>query len=1027
MGIGEKSEPGRPSSAVGRGSVGVGEKWGEPRSDASGKGVNGVNNSDSRVGIGEIDDNGNNGVEADGDDDDDNGSISASTKSELPLSRGRCIALVVTVTGASFLNTLAGQSVVIILPSISRHLDVPDTRQQWIVSSYILTFGCFLLLWGRIADIYGKRLIFIIGSVWVTVVTAVNPFLPTEIAFDIFRGLHGLGAAANVPTAIGILGVTFPPGKAKNYAFSAYAGDGSLALKPSWPLSSPSPASTSSPLPPASAERQRKANAATVDWIGATLITVGLIALMFALTEGNVVGWSTPWVPALIVVSLLIVVAFGVWQWYLETRTTRQPLIKPSVFRNWRFSAVMVIMCLFFASFNNYLIYATYYFQDFQGLSPLQTMLRFIPTGVGGIFIAFIVAQLLGRIPTFFLLVCGNLSVSLASLLYAVPIPPTTSYFAWGLPAMLLSVLGADTAWPCLTLFVSQALPKEDQAVGGALINAVGMFGRAIGLAIATAVQTAIMAKARGVDVEVAGPLEVWDLSTLKGLRGASWVNFGFGIGALCVVLVTFRSMEIVGRAAPQPERSGGEEGVMNEEDVVLRKIQAVGVIHPGPPANDTGRTCITPTKWGRLRVLVRVGRRLTPYIPISNRKPNKSLSSFTLPSTREKAVMDCTYDIVLLGATGFTGGITAAYMAKTLPRDVKWAIAGRSKGKLEAVAKDLSLEGTKGAVYALDLTSEDDIVKLIKTTRVVINTIGPYANSCGPAVIKACAENGTDYVDCAGEMPWLQDMIAKYDKTAITSGAKIITTCGWGAVPADLSTYLAVQHIRRTFDLPTREVLLSLDALKGGISGGSINTLCDLIATYSKARVAAATAPFALAPQARAAEAIRAQGVLPRMNALGVQHVDGLGTLMVSPQEAIEQAIVGRSWGFHDPTSGYGGSFFFSSRMRASNSFAAWFSRCIFLLLRGLLVFAPMRTLVGKRLFPAGTGPSASDRAGHFFKYRTVGVADTGDETARKRVEVSFDYSGSSYDFTGVALTEAAVLLLEGGTEAHGERRGGS
>lgn len=81
---------------------------------------------------------------------------------------------------------------VIILPAIGRDLNIPDTRQQWVVSSYILTFGCFLLLWGRIADIYGKRLIFILGSCWVTIVTAINPFMPSEITFDLFRGLHGL-------------------------------------------------------------------------------------------------------------------------------------------------------------------------------------------------------------------------------------------------------------------------------------------------------------------------------------------------------------------------------------------------------------------------------------------------------------------------------------------------------------------------------------------------------------------------------------------------------------------------------------------------------------------------------------------------------------------------------------------------------------------------------------------------------------------------------------------------------------------
>ncbi|KAI9171487.1 Efflux pump terJ [Paramyrothecium foliicola] len=506
----------------------------------------------------------------------------------LPFSKARCIALVMTVTGAAFLNTLSAQSVVIIMPTIGRELGIPESRLQWIVSSYSLTFGCFLLLWGRVADIYGKRLIFIAGSVWVTAMTAANPFVPNEIAFNLFRGLHGLGAAANVPTAIGILGVTFPPGKAKNYAFSTYAAgaplgsvfgnllSGLVAEYASWKwvfgITAIMAAAISvagifliPPRPP-SARLNKNANA-SIDWIGAASITIGLIALMFALTEGNVVGWSTPWIPVLLVVSVLIIVAFAFWQRHLEKKSARPPLIRVSIFRNLRFSAVMLTMALFFASFNNFLVFATYYYQGFQGLSPLQTMLRFIPTGVAGCITAAIVAQLLSRIPTFYIIVCGTLAAAVSSLLFAVPIPPSTSYFAWGLPAMVLSVVGADTIWPCLTLFTSQALRPEDQAVGGALINAMGQFGRAIGLAVSTAAQTAVMADGRNVAIEDVGAVVVGEEATLQGIRAGSWVNFGAGVGALLVVLLVLRSNEIIGRAkAATSSREAREELVQAEE-----------------------------------------------------------------------------------------------------------------------------------------------------------------------------------------------------------------------------------------------------------------------------------------------------------------------------------------------------------------------------------------------------------------------------------------------------------------------------
>ncbi|KFH47309.1 putative MFS-type transporter -like protein [Hapsidospora chrysogenum ATCC 11550] len=519
----------------------------------------------------------------------------------LPFSKARCIALL-THTTSPFEQTLSLQTVVIILPTIGEALSIPESRLQWIVSSYSLAFGCFLLLWGRIADIYGKRLIFIAGSVWVTVIIAVTPFLPNEIAFDLFRALHGLGAAANVPTAIGILGVTFAPGRAKNYAFSTYAAgaplgsvfgnivSGLIAEYASWKWVFGASAIMAGaisvlgiiviPPPPPAVTRalegggDRK-SAASVDWIGAFLVTVGLLLLLFALTEGNVVGWSTPWVSALIVVSLLIVAAFVFWQRHLEKSGGRAPLVKVSLFGNLRFSAVMLIMCVFFASFNNYLIFATYFFQNYQGLSPLQTMLRFIPTGIGGCIVAAVVARILDRVPTVFILLCGNLSVSVACLLFAVPIPPSTSYFAWALWAMLLSVIGADTTWPSLTLFTSRSLPPEDQAVGGALINAAGQLGRAVGLAISTATQTAVMASARGVPVEHAGGMEAWDPPTLRGIRAANWVNFGLGVASLVIVPFAFRSMEIVGRAAPPSEKSnadGGEEGIMHETKVNEQK-----------------------------------------------------------------------------------------------------------------------------------------------------------------------------------------------------------------------------------------------------------------------------------------------------------------------------------------------------------------------------------------------------------------------------------------------------------------------
>ncbi|KAF2874380.1 major facilitator superfamily domain-containing protein [Massariosphaeria phaeospora] len=485
---------------------------------------------------------------------------------KLPFSKARCIALVLTVTGAAFLNTLGVQSAVIILPTIGRALHIPDSRQQWIVSAYNLTFGCFLLLWGRLADVYGKRLIFIWGSVWVTVTSILVPLVPSEIGFDVFRGLQGLGAAAMVPTAIGILGVTFPPGRAKNYAFSCYGAGAPLGAILGnifggvlgeyldwrwvfWVFSILAALCSIAgyifiPLPP---PQPTPSVPNTIDWLGGTLITLGLIVLLFALSEGNVAGWRTPWVPTLIAVSLLLIAMFCAWQRHLERKAVRRPLMKLSIFKNAQFAAANVIMLLFFTSFNNYLIYATYWFQDYQGLSVIQTTVRFVPTGVSGVLVALATSQLLAHLRASTILTFGTLSLSLASLLFALPLAPSTSYWAYGFPAMILSVCGADTLFPTLTLFVAKSLPAEDQALGGALISAVSQIGRAVGLAIATALQMAVVAVEKGVAVEEVGLLGPGDGALKREIRGTAWFDFAVGIAAMGVVLGFFRGAGKVG------------------------------------------------------------------------------------------------------------------------------------------------------------------------------------------------------------------------------------------------------------------------------------------------------------------------------------------------------------------------------------------------------------------------------------------------------------------------------------------------
>ncbi|RDW87601.1 hypothetical protein BP5796_03295 [Coleophoma crateriformis] len=470
---------------------------------------------------------------------------SSTQVSEPDKSTGMAAAapLVITLAGAAFLNTASITSIVIILPSIGSDLAVPQARQQWMASAYSLAFGCFLLLFGKLGDVFGRCLLFLAGGVWVTAFAIGSALSPTEICFDFMRAMQGLGAAANVPTAMGIIGATIPPGRVKNYAFAIYSAGapvgavmgnlmgGILGRYTGWRvvfyvLAACSAAITISAyfmIPkdfPPDTNVSRSTLVSHIDWVGALVITAGLVLLIFALSEGNDLkkGWRKPFVLASLILSILLLMAFCFWEYYLESKTTRDPLIPISLFKNKHFSVGMAIAFLFYGAFNNYLIYTTYFYQDYLLLSSIQTALRFLPCGFIGLTMVFTTGFLLDRVPANYILTFGLTSTCISCLLFAVPIPPSTTYWAYGLTAMILAVVGADSVSPCLGLFITQSLDGKDQALAGAMFNTVGQIGRILALAVATTVEGAVETAA----VEVGDERQ----RLLKGLRYAQWLGF---------------------------------------------------------------------------------------------------------------------------------------------------------------------------------------------------------------------------------------------------------------------------------------------------------------------------------------------------------------------------------------------------------------------------------------------------------------------------------------------------------------------
>ncbi len=208
-------------------------------------------------------------------------------------------------------------------------------------------------------------------------------------------------------------------------------------------------------------------------------------------------------------------------------------------------------------------------------------------------------------------------------------------------------------------------------------------------------------------------------------------------------------------------------------------------------------------------------------------------------------------YDIVIFGATGFTGRLVAEYLHRTYGAqgEVTWAMAGRSLAKLQRVRDELGI-GQDLPLLVADASDTAALKALVAQTRVVITTVGPY-QLVGNELVLACAETGTDYVDLCGEPGWMAQKIPQLQPMAAASGARIVFSCGFDSIPFDLGVLFLQNNALKTFGEPLTRVHGRVKLIKGGPSGG---TAASLLATMEavgrdKSLIKILGNPFALVP----------------------------------------------------------------------------------------------------------------------------------------------------------------------------------
>lgn len=191
------------------------------------------------------------------------------------------------------------------------------------------------------------------------------------------------------------------------------------------------------------------------------------------------------------------------------------------------------------------------------------------------------------------------------------------------------------------------------------------------------------------------------------------------------------------------------------------------------------------------------------------------------------------TFDLVLWGASGFTGHLVADYLARSYGTggDLRWAIAGRNREKLEQV-RDECLPRAKRKelpILIADSTDPSSVAQLVAQTRVVCSTVGPYAKY-GTALVAACAEAGVDYCDLTGEVHWMARVIPDYQGTAEASGARIVHTCGFDSIPFDIGTWYLQQAMMEQHGVYANHVKTRIGRTRGGASGGTIASMLNML-----------------------------------------------------------------------------------------------------------------------------------------------------------------------------------------------------
>ena len=403
--------------------------------------------------------------------------------------------------GVQFLDVVDSSITNVALPSIQHALRFSQQNLQWVASGYLLTYGGFLLLGGRLADLLGRRRVLAAGLVVFGACSLAAGLAQSEGMLITARVLQGVGAAMMAPAALSILTTTFREGADRNTALGAWGAISGLAAAagvflggvlsegPGWrwvfyvnlPVCIAALGASFRLLP---GERTR-APVAGFDTPGALLATSSMLVLVYALIKAPSVGWVRPGTIAMLAAAGLLLVTF-----ILNERRSRNPLMPLSIFRVKGLAAADATWLLAMAGFFAMFFFVTLYMQEILGFSPIQAGAAYLPVTACLAVASGVSSQLFVRIGTRPVIVAGAL-LSAGGIYYLSRIPLHGSYVPNVLPGLVMMALGFGAVFVGVTTAANAGVPADKAGLAAGLLSTSQQLGMALGLAVLSAIATA--------------------------------------------------------------------------------------------------------------------------------------------------------------------------------------------------------------------------------------------------------------------------------------------------------------------------------------------------------------------------------------------------------------------------------------------------------------------------------------------------------------------------------------------------------